>query len=49
MEPNKLNVPDQTKLPTVQSLCDQHDPYSGFKKSDDNFIKAMKEIKSWHI
>ena len=49
MEQNKLRVPNSDKLKSVQSLCDQSDPYSGFKKSDDDFIKAMKEISAWHI
>lgn len=49
MEANKLKVPDEKKLTAVQKLCDISDPYSAFKKSDDEFIKAMKEVTAWHM
>ena len=49
MEQNKVKVPDEKKLPTVQSLCDQADPYADFEKSDADFIQAMKEITEWHM
>ena len=44
-----LRVPDSEKLKSVQSLCDQLIPYDNFKQSDADFIKAMKEITSWHL
>lgn len=49
MKINNIIVPDSTKLSNVQLLCDQSDPYSDFKKSDDLFLKAMIEITSWHM
>jgi phenylacetate-coenzyme A ligase PaaK-like adenylate-forming protein len=49
MAVNKLSVPDSKKLSCVQALCEESDPYSGFLKSDEMFIKAMKEISAWHI
>ncbi|MBC7428817.1 MAG: acyl-protein synthase [Bacteriovorax sp.] len=49
MATNKLVVPDSKKLSHVQELCDQREPYADFKKNDDLFLKAMKEISSWHI
>lgn len=49
MKQNKLQVPDATKLKTVQVLCDQSDPYDGFRESDEKFIQAMREIVSWHM
>jgi phenylacetate-coenzyme A ligase PaaK-like adenylate-forming protein len=49
MEISKLKVPDIKKLSHVQELCDQSDPYADFSKSDDLFLKAMKEISIWHI
>ncbi len=49
MEANKLNVPPNFNLKNVQILCDQSDPYENFLESDEFFLKAMREITSWHI
>lgn len=49
MAANKLQVPDLNKLKHVQTLCDQTDPYANFHGSDEQFIKAMKEITAWHM
>lgn len=44
-----LKVPDETKLKTVQALCDRDTPYEQLTLSDEQFVKAMKEITAWHI
>ena len=49
MEANKLIVPNKDLLKNVQVLCDLENPYDNFLESDEIFIKAMKEITSWHI
>ena len=49
METSKLIVPNEKLLKNVQALCDQKSPYDNFLDSDELFIKAMKEITSWHM
>jgi len=44
MEANKLQVPDNNQLKSVQALCDQNNPYDNFMDRDELFLKAMKEI-----
>lgn len=49
MEASKVHVPDTFRLNNVESLCTIKDPYKSFTQSDEQFIKAMKEITQWHI
>ena len=49
MTVSDLKVPDASKLSSVQALCDQQDPYLNFNGSDEDFLKAMKEVCLWHI
>ena len=49
MEANKLIVPNEKLLKNVQVLCEQENPYDNFQDSNELFIKAMKEITSWHM
>lgn len=49
MATSKLLVPDVLKLSNVQELCDQNEPYKNFNMNDELFLKAMKEISSWHM
>ncbi len=46
---SKLTVPDVNKLKEVQKLCDIENPYQDFYNSDEQFLRAMLEITSWHI
>jgi phenylacetate-coenzyme A ligase PaaK-like adenylate-forming protein len=46
---SNLLVPDASKLKEVQKLCDIENPYEDFYKTDEQFVKAMIEITSWHI
>jgi phenylacetate-coenzyme A ligase PaaK-like adenylate-forming protein len=45
----KLKVPNSEKLKSVQKICDQTSPYEDLASNENDFIKAMKEITSWHI
>ena len=45
----KLKVPDEKKLATVQILCERTDPYESLESSNAEFVKAMREITQWHI
>lgn len=45
----KLKVPDIDKLKSVQTICDQTDPYQDPVLNEKEFIKAMKEITAWHM
>lgn len=45
----KLKVPDEKKLATVQKLCDRISPYDELAASDEEFVEAMREITSWHL
>lgn len=49
MEANNVHFADKNKLAFVEELCTTRDPYSDFSQSDELFIKAMKEITSWHM
>lgn len=45
---NSLKVPS-SELNEVQKICDLENPYKDFANSDEQFLKAMKEISKWHI